>query len=67
MSYASEIEFHADAVDNWKKYISGFNWQERALRADMGLGEEDESGIYDRYYILEDDSVKKQKEAHGEK
>ena len=67
-SFAAEVEFHADAVDDWKSSIpfAGSQWKERAIRADMGLGEEAESGNFDRYYNLEDGSVKKQKEAHGD-
>ncbi|MGT2883748.1 T7SS effector LXG polymorphic toxin [Streptococcus ferus] len=68
-SFAAEVEFHADAVDDWKSSVPfiGSKWKESAIRADMGLGEENESGNFDRYYNLEDDSVERQKEEHGEK
>ncbi|MEX2803505.1 T7SS effector LXG polymorphic toxin [Streptococcus sp. H31] len=70
-SFAAEVEFHADAVDDWKskfRYLPKLGaWRESAIRADMGLGEENESGFYDRYYNLGDSSVRRQKEAHGEK
>ena len=69
-SFAAEVEYHADAIEDWVKnnWISNFvfNTKERAIRADMALGEESESGIEDKYYNLEDSSVQSQKEAHGE-
>lgn len=69
-SFAAEVEYHADALEDWVKnnWISNFVFKtkERAIRADMALGEEYESGIEDKYYNLEDSSVQSQKEAHGE-
>ena len=41
-------------------------WYKRALRSEMGLGEEPESGFYDEYYDLESDIVQAQAAIHGE-
>ena len=69
-SFAAEIEFHADALFNWKVWFKGWpiagDWYASALRSEMGVGEEDESGIYDEYYDLESDLVRAQAETHGE-
>ena len=40
-------------------------WYAAAVRADMAIGEEDESGFYDHYYNLNDASVVAQANAHG--
>lgn len=42
-------------------------WYPSAIRADMAIGEDRESGFYDEYYDLESDIVKDQVQAHGEK
>lgn len=63
-SFAAEVEFHAEAVDNWKSIFD--RWYEAAIRADMAVGEEYESGFYDDYYDLNSDIVKGQVNAHGE-
>jgi hypothetical protein len=63
-SFAAEVEFHADAVYDWK---SEFNiWYEAAIRADMAIGEEAESGFYNEYYDLDSDIVIAQANEHGE-
>ena len=67
-SFAAEVEFHAEAVNDWKSDIPwlGNKWYESAIRADMAIGEEYESGFYDEYYDLNSDLVKAQANAHGE-
>ena len=39
---------------------------EAAVRADMGISEEDESGYFDYYYKLNSDIVQNQAQIHGE-
>ena len=63
-SFAAEVEFHAEAVDDWKSVFD--RWYDAAIRADMSIGEEYESGFYDEYYDLNSDIVKGQANAHGE-
>ena len=67
-SFAAEVQFHADAVDNWKSDLPfvGDYWYKSAIRADMAIGEDYESGLYDEYYDLNSDIVKAQAEYHGE-
>lgn len=67
-SFAAEVEFHADALNDWKANIPilGNKWYEAALRADMATGEDVESGFFDTYYDLNSDIVKAQAAAHGE-
>ena len=67
-SFAAEVEFHAEAVNDGKSDIPlvGKEWYEAAIRADMAIGEEYESGAYDEYYDLDSDLVKAQAEQHGE-
>ena len=67
-SFAAEVEFHADAVNDWKSDvpIAGNIWYEAAIRADMAIGEDAESGNYDKYYDLEGELVKAQAQIHGE-
>lgn len=63
-SFAAEVLYHADFLDS-----IGAIWPsnyERALRADMGIGEEYESGITDQYYDLDSDIVQEQIDYHGE-
>ena len=52
---------------------SSFDWKanfpsyyEAALRADMAVGEEYESGLFDEYYDLDSDIVQDQIDEHGE-
>ena len=47
------------------KYEIDLNY-ERAIRADMAMGEEVESGITDKYYDLSSDIVQDQIQYHGE-
>ena len=63
-SFAAEVEFHAEAVDDWKSIFD--RWYDAAIRADMSIGEEYESGFYDDYYDLNSNIVKGQVNAHGE-
>ena len=67
-SFAAEVQFHAEALYDWKADIPfiGNEWYSRALRADMAIGEEYESGQYDEYYDLESDIVQDQIAIHGE-
>ena len=65
-SFAAEVEFHADALYSWEANvpIAGDYWYECALRADMAIGEDAESGYYDEYYDLTSDIVIAQAAAH---
>ena len=62
-SFAAEVEFHADAVNSWESIFD--QWYERAVRADMAIGEEYESGFYDEYYDLNSSIVVAQRNTHG--
>ena len=63
-SFAAEVQFHADALDS--VWANNAEFYLRALRADMAIGEESESGGYDQYYDLSSSIVIAQKNAHGE-
>lgn len=63
-SFAAEVQFHADALYDWKANFS--DYYEAALRADMAVGEEYESGLFDEYYDLDSDIVQAQISEHGE-
>ncbi len=67
-SFAAEVVFHAAAIDDIKSsmIIIGPEWYGHAIKADMGVGEERTSGMFDKYYDLNDNSVKRQAEIHGE-
>lgn len=67
-SFAAEVEFHADAVLSLISGIpvAGNIWYGRAIRADMGIGEENESGGFDSYYDLNSDIVRNQAAYHGQ-
>ena len=60
-SFAAEVLYHAEML----KYEIDLNY-ERAIRADMAMGEEVESGITDKYYDLSSDIVQDQIQYHGE-
>ena len=74
--FAAEVKAHSDYLVNW---ISKFKdwpliggtikdkWYNRAIRADMAIGEEYESGYFDDYYDEDGKLVKEQIEYHGEK
>ena len=64
LSYVFSTNPHADALFDSKASIE--EWYKRALRLEMGLGEESESGFYDKYYNLESDLVQAQAAIHGE-
>ena len=64
-SFAAEVKYHAEAL--WKWYGDFSPVYERAVRADMAIGEENESGITDQYYNLDSDIVQEQVRYHGEK
>lgn len=64
-SFVAEVQFHAQACDDWKAIIP--KWYDAAIVADMGLGEEGESGYTDKYYDLNSEIVKAQEKAHGKK
>lgn len=64
-SFAAEVKFHSDAlVAPWADIDK---WYDSALRADMAIGEEAESGFFDKYYDLEGDLVQEQIQYHGER
>lgn len=63
-SFAAEVQFHAIAVNDPKSVFDC--WYDAAIRADMAIGEEYESGFYDEYYNLNSSIVREQAEAHGE-
>lgn len=70
-SFAAEVVYHAQAVTSWnglhtEDFLDGFCYYKSAIRADMGLGEENESGLADEYYNLDSDIVKAQAQEHGE-
>ena len=58
----AEVKFHADALVDWKKFLS--KWYSAAIRADMAIGEEYESGLYDEYYAPNSNLVKEQKTSY---
>lgn len=63
-SFAAEVKFHAVAL---KDFFSFSGWYyEKAIRADIAIGEEYESGVFDAYYNLNSDLVKEQIKYHGE-
>lgn len=66
--FAAEVEFHADAVYSWQSDVPiiGNEWYEAAIRADMAIGEEYESGFYDDYYDPSSALVQAQINVHGE-
>lgn len=63
-SFAAEVQFHAEALNDFWASLS--TYYEAALRADMAIGEEYESGIFDEYYDLDSDIVQTQILYHGE-
>lgn len=61
--FAAEVQAHAEYLEDT---LSIFDWfYSRALRADMGIGEEYESGMFDSYYDPNDSRVVAQANAHG--
>ena len=66
-SFAAEVEYHADMLLGfWDDLdISGYIYG-CAIRADMGIDEEYESGVMDQYYDLDSDIVEAHKLEHGE-
>ena len=63
-SFAAEVQAHAAFVEN--PTVEAFGYYENALRADMAIGEEDESGMFDEYYDLNSNIVQTQIQYHGE-
>ena len=63
-SFAAEVKFHSDALLSF--WAVNPTWYNAALRADMALGEDRESGLFDQYYDLEGDLVQEQIRYHGE-
>ena len=59
-----QLPHAAVPADDWKSIFN--RWYNAAIRADMPVGEEDESGFYDEYYDLNSSIVKKQADIHGE-
>lgn len=70
-SFAAEVEFHSDALVDWKcniPYLGKEKWYSSAIHADMAIGEEIESnqfGAFDEYYDLESNIVQQQEKNHG--
>lgn len=62
--FAAEVQAHAIFVVDWKSCFD--KWYSSAIRADMAIGEEYESGMYDDYYDPESDWVQNQIAKHGE-
>lgn len=62
--FAAEAEYHADVTASWVSDIDEV--YKRAVRADMAIGEEYESGISDQYYDPNSALVQAQINAHGE-
>ena len=69
-SFAAEIEFHADALLDWMAKYNDCpvfdDWYHSAIRSEMGVGEDSDSGFYDDYFDLESDMVQAQAREHGE-
>lgn len=66
--FAAEVQFHAQALSDWKQYIPllGSKWYRSAVIADMALGEEYESGVFDEYYNPNSSLVVNQRLYHGD-
>ncbi len=66
--FAAEVQFHALALYDWKGNIPGLGdyWNRSAVIADMSVGEEGESGIFDQYYDPNGTLVTKQRNKHGD-
>lgn len=62
-SFAAEVCYHADALDN---ILESTFVYDLAIRADMAVGEEEESGVFDGYYDLNGELVAEQIYYHGE-
>lgn len=63
-SFAAEVEYHAEAALIIPEFLH--DKYLKAIRADMAVGEENESGAFDSYYDLNSSIVREQIEAHGE-
>ncbi len=66
-SFAAEVKYHAYALETWYGNWNLLNAYERAIRADMAIGEETQSGIIDQYYDLNSAIVQEQILYHGKK
>ncbi len=66
-SFAAEVKYHAYALETWYGNWNLLDSYEKAIRADMAIGEEYQSGITDQYYDLNSDIVQEQILYHGEK
>ncbi len=67
--FAAEVKFHSDACADWRSIlpkIGGLDWYGSAIKADMQIGEEKESGYYDEYYDPNNKMVTDQAKVHGE-
>lgn len=63
-SFAAEVQFHAAAI--YSQLAVFEDWYKAAIRADMAIGEDFESGFSDQYYNLDSESVQAQINEHGE-
>lgn len=66
-SFAAEVKYHAYALETWYGDLNLLGAYEKAIRADMAIGEEYQSGITDQYYDLNSDIVQEQILYHGQK
>lgn len=65
-SFAAEVLYHADVLTTWWINAPFVGAYESAIRADMAIGEEAESGYADQYYNLSGNLVMQQIQYHGE-
>ena len=73
--FAAEVKAHSDFLVDWKSSLKDWiiiggifedNWYLRAIIADMSIGEEYKSGLYDEYYDPDSNLVQEQITHHGE-
>ncbi len=65
-SFAAEVLFHADKLESWWNSIPFAEVYEMAVRADMAIGEDKESGYSEIYYNLNSSIVQEQIQYHDE-
>lgn len=66
-SFAAEVKYHAYALETWYGKVNLLDAYEKAIRADMAIGEGNLLGIGDDFYDLNSDIVQEQILYHGEK
>lgn len=68
--FAAEIKFHSDGLEAWQAKIpivGSSVWYARTVVANMEVGEEKESGVFDQYYNPNSKIVKEEEKYHGKK